>query len=443
MATTTDYIMLSDECDACRYLQSAFNMLMIPFQSASPSSLPSTLANHSPDSVMLFGCTKHIDLLKQSAKSDAVVSALIVTDETIPPKTAGGLLTTLTVPFSLTQFKIALHQARAHLETFTHEQQAVFKNLVGNSQAIQQIKQMIIQVAASSSNILILGESGTGKNIIASCIHQLSERRNKTFVPLNCGAIPSELIESELFGHEKGAFTGAITRRPGRFEIADKGTLFLDEIGDMPLPMQVKLLRVLQEGVVERVGSTLPIEVDVRLIAATNQHLEHMIEQHRFREDLYYRLNVIPISVPSLRDRPEDIHPLIEHHLDKISKRFPNQAIFSEEAIQALCEYDWPGNIRELANFIERMVVLHHDDVITASHIEEQFTKSHLRHHITIPTEADQLNFKEYLASVEQQIIKIALSKSNGIISGAAKYLNLGKATLNEKIKKYKLSTAE
>ncbi len=325
----------------------------------------------------------------------------------------------------------------------TNDHTAIFKNLVGSSAAIEKIKEMIVQVASSNSNILILGESGTGKNIIASCIHQLSDRKSKTFVPLNCGAIPSELIESELFGHEKGAFTGAINRRPGRFEIADKGTLFLDEIGDMPMPMQVKLLRVLQEGIVERIGSTTPIEVDVRLIAATNQNLELMIQQHLFREDLYYRLNVIPITVPSLRERPTDIPYLIDHYIEKISKRFPNHAQFTSEAIDVMCQYDWPGNIRELANFVERMVVLHNEGEITADHIQEQFNKTMANHHLTIPYDAEHIDFKEYLSKAEQMLIKIALEKSNGIISAAAAYLNLGKSTLNEKIKKYKLTPAD
>lgn len=436
----TTYIIVSDECSSFQYLESAFKMLAVKVHVCQADALSATLNKHQDEDLIVFGCQHHEKLLTQHQAADKKPTCLMVTDGKINPKSS---LMNLVVPFSLSQFKAALYEAKLQSHTYTLEQQAVFKNLIGSSEAIQKIKNMITQVAASSSNILILGESGTGKNVIASCVHQLSERKNKTFVPLNCGAIPSELIESELFGHEKGAFTGAITRRPGRFEIADKGTLFLDEIGDMPLPMQVKLLRVLQEGIIERVGSTQPIEVDVRLIAATNQHLEHMITEHRFREDLYYRLNVIPITVPALRERPRDIPPLIEQHHQKVSKRFPNETVFSEEAIQMLCEYDWPGNIRELANFVERMVVLHHDELITAKHIEEQFTKSHLRHHITIPTEAEQLNFKEYLATVEQQIIKLALSKSNGIISAAAKYLNIGKASLNEKIKKYQLRSAD
>lgn len=436
-------VLLSDECTANRYLEQAFKMLDMPFHALPANELPAFVKKHPNDELILLACHHHAELINAEQDKPQVLSTLIASEGNYCDVNARKTQMCLTTPFTLSQFKSAHHHCQAHLKVLTPEQKAVFKQLIGDSEVIQKVKDMIIQVSASSSNILILGESGTGKNIIASCIHQLSERRRQTFVPLNCGAIPSELIESELFGHEKGAFTGAITRRPGRFEIADKGTLFLDEIGDMPLPMQVKLLRVIQEGVVERVGSTTSIQVDVRLIAATNQNLEQMIEQHLFREDLYYRLNVIPITVPSLRERPGDIPHLIDHHQQKVSKRFPNHAVFSPEAIKVMCQYEWPGNIRELANFVERMVVLHHDGVIEAEHVEEQFQKSQIKHHLILPTEAPSLNIKEYLSQVEQQIIKIALEKSNGVLNAAADYLGLGKSTLADKIKKYNLTLAD
>ncbi|HEU5282113.1 MAG TPA: sigma-54 dependent transcriptional regulator [Gammaproteobacteria bacterium] len=439
MTKETLNVLLSDECPSNRYLEQAFKMLDMPFHALTPNDLPAFIKKHKDNELILLACHHHAEHIKAHQDKPEVLSTLIASEGNYCDIKASKTQVCLTAPFTLPQFKSALHDCHAHLKALTPEQKAVFKQLIGDSEAIQKVKEMITQVASSNSNILILGESGTGKNIIASCIHQLSERKRQTFVPLNCGAIPSELIESELFGHEKGAFTGAVTRRPGRFEIADKGTLFLDEIGDMPLPMQVKLLRVIQEGVVERVGSTTSIQVDVRLIAATNQNLEQMIEQHLFREDLYYRLNVIPITVPSLRERPTDIPHLIDHHQQKVTKRFPNHAIFSKEAIEAMCQYDWPGNIRELANFVERMVVLHHDSVIEGVHVEEQFQKSQLKHHLILPTEAEHLNIKEYLCQVEQQIIKIALEKSNGVLNAAADYLKLGKSTLSEKIKKYNL----
>ena len=219
----------------------------------------------------------------------------------------------------------------------------IFERLVGKSKQIAMIKSFIKQVAENDTTVLISGESGTGKEVIASCIHHLSLRKHKAFVPINCGAIPSELMESELFGHEKGAFTGAATRRQGRFEIANHGSLFLDEIGDMPLPMQVKLLRVIQERKIERVGGTSSIDVDVRLIAATNKNLQDMIQQNLFREDLFYRLNVFPIQVPSLHERSEDIPMVIEYHLDKIHERLNHRVVFTERALEILCHYAWPG----------------------------------------------------------------------------------------------------
>jgi len=350
----------------------------------------------------------------------------------------------LKVPFSIYEFKHSLLSCLSDPEHTTQPDDSALNQLIGESQPIKKIKTIIRQVANSDSNILILGQSGTGKEIIASCIHQHSNRHAKPFIPLNCGAIPSELMESELFGHEKGAFTGAIAKRPGRFELANSGTLFLDEIADMPLQMQVKLLRVIQDKIVERVGSTTSIHVDVRIIAATNKQLENMIENNTFREDLYYRLNVIPIYVPTLHERISDIPLLVNNLLDQIRKRIPHCSLLSEDAIQALSEYHWPGNIRELANFIERMVVLYQDKIIDHHDVSEQLKRiKTINHHFAIPENADNFNIKAYLANIEQEIIHVALEKSNGIVSAAADYLNLGRTTLIEKMKKYKLLVSE
>lgn len=321
------------------------------------------------------------------------------------------------------------------------------KELVGESTIIADIRSMIRQVANCDSSVLILGESGTGKEVVASCIHHYSDRKTKPFVPINCGAIPSELMESELFGHEKGAFTGAATRRHGRFEIANHGTIFLDEIGDMPLAMQVKLLRVLQERKVERVGSTTSLDIDVRVIAATNKNLEDMIRHNTFREDLFYRLNVIPIHVPSLKDRPEDIPLLAVSLIEKISKRIKNHTEFSECAIEALKNYTWPGNIRELANFIERIVVLYHDKKVTNVEISEEITKSkpsvnYIQSVINLD-DLEQFNMKDYLTNLEKQIINLAMAKADGIVSAAAEFLNLRRTTLLEKIKKYNVTATD
>ena len=326
----------------------------------------------------------------------------------------------------------------------TAEESSVFRKLIGQSRPMQQIKQLIRQVASCDSNVLIIGQSGTGKDIIASCIHDLSNRRHNPLVPINCGAIPTELMESELFGHEKGAFTGAATKRPGRFEIANTGTLFLDEIGDMPLPMQVKLLRVIQERKVDRVGSHTSIDIDVRIISATNQSLEDLIQENRFREDLYYRLNVFPIYVPSLAERPDDIPALIEYHLDIIADRLNRRVAFTDNALSLLSEYNWPGNIRELANFIERMVILYDGKLLNDSDLEGAYKKKapyvtkNLATQVSLATDAP-FNIKEYIANIEQQLIQAALQKSNGVISSAAEYLSLGRTTLIEKMRKYNL----
>ena len=230
------------------------------------------------------------------------------------------------------------------------EAENILNTIVGQSPAMQQVKKLIQQVATTDASVLILGESGTGKEVVAQALHQLSHRAARPFVPINCGAIPSELLESELFGHEKGAFTGAITARKGRFELAEKGSIFLDEIGDMPLPMQVKLLRVLQERTYERVGGNKSFSCDVRVIAATHRNLEDQIEAGNFREDLFYRLNVFPIEMPSLRERVEDIPALLSFMFDKIQQSGRPVPQLTEKVLIALQYYPWPGNVRELGN---------------------------------------------------------------------------------------------
>ena len=245
--------------------------------------------------------------------------------------------------------------------------------LKGNSQAIVNIRKSIAQVAKSDANVLILGESGTGKEIVARALYDASLRRAKLFVPINCGAIPGELLESELFGHEKGAFTGALSTRQGRFEMAEGGTLFLDEIGDMPMAMQVKLLRVLQERTFERVGSNKTIHCDVRVIAATHRRLEDEIKESRFREDLFYRLNVFPIEVPPLRDRAEDIPLLVQDIIACMEVSNRGSVRFTNASLAVLMQYKWPGNIRELANLIERMAIIYPNEQVDVGDLPEKF----------------------------------------------------------------------
>ncbi len=237
--------------------------------------------------------------------------------------------------------------------------QGRFEQLIGNSPALEAVLEQVEQVAPTDSTVLIQGETGTGKELIARAIHNISSRCGRSFLKLNCAAIPFDLLESELFGHEKGAFTGAIAQKIGRFEMADKGTLFLDEIGDIPLALQPKLLRVLQEQEFERLGSTRTHQVDVRLVAATNRDLANMVKQGKFRSDLYYRLNVFPVLLPPLRDRREDIPALVQHFVELYARRMGKQIEdISPETMSALSSHQWPGNIRELQNFIERSVIL-------------------------------------------------------------------------------------
>jgi len=317
-----------------------------------------------------------------------------------------------------------------------------FENFVGDSKPIQKVFELIEKVADTDSTVLITGESGTGKELIAKAIHYNSYRRDNPMVVINCGAIPEELLESELFGHEKGAFTGAHKSRIGRFELANEGTIFLDEIGDMSPNLQVKLLRVLQEQKFERVGSTRTIKVDIRIIAATNKNLISSVNKGTFREDLYYRLNVIPIKVPPLRHRKSDIPLLVDFFLKKFNeeKREPIKE-FRPEAIEALLQYDWRGNVRELENLVERVIILADGDEIELEDISESI-KGRARtiesFEATIPPNGGIL-FDHAVEEYEKKLILQALSETNWVTTKAAKLLNINRTTLIEKMKKKKL----
>ena len=342
----------------------------------------------------------------------------------------------------------------------------LFRSLVGKSQAMQNIQHEIKQVATSDANVLILGESGTGKEVVARNIHYFSNRNGKNFVPVNCGAIPPDLLESELFGHEKGAFTGAITSRQGRFSMAEGGTLFLDEIGEMTMAMQVKLLRVLEERVFERVGGTATIQADVRIIAATNRNLEEMVKQGKFREDLYFRLDVFPIQLPALRQRIEDLPLLTKELILRLENTKQNTVRFTKNAIIAMSKYDWPGNVRELANLIERMSITHPHGIVGENDLPVKIKANALSENIglelkdldersiqavcsapttiNVPIDAPQINIpaegfdlKTYIANIEIKIIQDALNNTNGVIAQAAKTLGLRRTTLAEKMRKY------
>ncbi len=317
-----------------------------------------------------------------------------------------------------------------------------YDNLVGTSNAIKNIYDLIEKVADTDGTVLISGASGTGKELIARAIHYHSSRCDRPLVVINCGAIPEELLESELFGHEKGAFTGAYKSRIGRFEMANGGTIFLDEIGEMSPALQVKLLRVLQEKKFERVGGTKTIHVDVRIIAATNKNLTTAINKGKFREDLYYRLNVIPMKVPPLKQRKSDIPLLIDHFLKKFQKG-ANKRItdFSAEAMDAMLKYDWPGNVRELENVIKRLTILCDDEVVTVDDLPEHIP--HKGRAVRVVEEdflEKGVTLHEAVEDYEKGLIIGALERSDWVKTKAAKLLNINRTTLVEKIKKQNLT---
>ncbi|MGC9129069.1 MAG: sigma-54 interaction domain-containing protein [Acidithiobacillus sp.] len=326
--------------------------------------------------------------------------------------------------------------------------------LVGTSTAMREVTRVLGKVAQSDSTVLLLGESGTGKEVVAQCLHQHSSRRDGPFVAVNCGAIPAELMESELFGHEKGAFTGALVARKGRFELAEGGTLFLDEVAEMSPQMQVKLLRVLQERRFERVGGSRSLHADVRIIAATHRNLEDRIRDGLFREDLFYRLNVFPIELPPLRCRENDVRLLMELFLKRWSRDIRAEAVqLTEAAWRALGDYHWPGNVRELQNLAERLSILHAGETIDVTDLPERIR----RHGSALQTEQEQqsltaiwadgfsaprelpFDLKKHLEEVEKEFLLRALDECDQVVARAAERLGLRRTTMVEKLKKYSL----
>jgi DNA-binding NtrC family response regulator len=320
-----------------------------------------------------------------------------------------------------------------------------FENFIGDSPPMNKVFRIIEKVADTDSTILILGESGTGKELVARAIHYHSRRRDKPLVPVNCGAIPEDLLESELFGHEKGAFTHAIKTRIGRFELADGGTIFLDEVAEMSPHLQVKLLRVLQEQEFERLGATKTIRCDVRILAATNKDLDKLVHEGSFREDLYYRLKVIPIEIPPLRERRSDI-PLLVHHFLEITTRNKKKKIKSigKEVMRAFMNYEWPGNVRELENIIERMVILSETGQLTLDDLPEKISHKQVSEQpikAVIPDEG--ISLSNAINEYERQLIITALEKAEWVKNRAAKLLNMNRTTLVEKIKKQGIERAQ
>lgn len=376
----------------------------------------------------------------------------------VPPELTEWVTDKLDLPLRQDKMNTVLRRARVlRGEGVRGRSPELFRSLLGTSPVMQKIRRMIEQVADSDANVLILGESGTGKEVVARNVHYHSKRREGPFVPINCGAIPADLLESELFGHEKGAFTGAITARQGRFEMAEGGTLFLDEIGDMSLSMQVKLLRVLQERCFERVGSNKTIHVDVRILAATHRDLEQAVDEGKFREDLFYRLNVFPIEMPPLRDRIEDLPVLINDLVLRVEHERGETLRMTRDAINMLAHYQWPGNVRELANLIERLSILYPSGVVDADDLPEKFRggsgempayddiledySAQMTHAERLPAEG--IDLKEQVAQYEVNLIRQALEEADGVVAHAAKRLGMRRTTLVEKLRKYGIQKDE
>ena len=390
-----------------------------------------------------------LDILDEVKSVDPFIKVIMTTaddaKETALEAIAKGAFDYYTKPIEIEEFKVILKRAY-YIYTLEKENQRLseklkkdyqFENLVGSSPLMEKVFQMIRRVAPTEATVLITGESGTGKELVARAIHNLSPRKNYPFVVINCGAIPENLLESELFGYEKGAFTDAYTQKKGKLEVANKGTVFLDEIGEMSLPLQVKILRFLQEKVIERVGSNTPIGLDVRIIAATNQDLKERIKEGKFREDLYYRLSVININLPPLRERKDDVLLLANYFLNKYRKEAGGKKIkgFTKEAKNLMLNYSWPGNVREMENRIRRALILADNSFITPSDLGFEEKKD-----MDIGRETSKASLKEARRNLEIELIKKALKEAKGNVSLAAKLLDISRPTLYDLMKKYNIS---
>ena len=345
----------------------------------------------------------------------------------------------VTKPFNRDELKLTVKKA-LHVRGLSEENRRLkeeltdrveFRNIIGVSQAMEQVFAVVRKVADTEATVLITGESGTGKELVARAIHAMSSRRNAPFVPVNCSAIPRDLLESELFGHVKGAFTGAVKDNPGKFRRADGGTIFLDEVGELPLDLQPKLLRAVQERTVESLGGKAPDKLDVRVVAATNADLEKSISEGGFREDLYYRLAVIPVHLPSLRERPEDIPLLVRHF---VAKRECDAVVFADDAVEAMKRYAWPGNVRELENTVERLLIMRETDTIGIADLPEKVRNSGGGKPgtvVSLPAEGYSLE------QLEREIVVEALERNNWNQTSAARFLRIPRHVLIYRMEKY------
>jgi sigma-54 specific flagellar transcriptional regulator A len=393
-----------------------------------------------------------------------------------PESARQRILCSLAMPLSYNNLLDSLHRAQVYREVHDetrgrgqHRELNLFRSLVGTSRAVQQLRQMMQKVADTEANVLIVGESGTGKEVVARNLHYQSARKDAAFVPVNCAAIAEELLESELFGHEKGAFVGALNSRAGRFELANGGTVFLDEVAELPQLMQLKLLQVLRERSLTRVGGNQPQAVDVRIIAASSKKLEERVAAGQFHDELFYQLNVFPLEIPPLRERIEDIPLLLNELIARLEYERRGSIRFNSAAVMSICRHSWPGNVRELANLVERMAILHpygvigvaelpkkfryvddesvtqpgsqHEELFDSNPVGQALKGSLLPANMLLPAEG--LDLKDYLATLERGLIQQALDNAEGVVARAAERLRIRRTTLVEKMRKYGLSRRE
>jgi two-component system response regulator HydG len=389
-----------------------------------------------------------IEALREIKKISPGIPVIIVTAfasvETAVEALQAGAHDYLTKPLDVDELRIKIRQTLEfwRLKEDNILQRRRLENLfdasriVGRSPAMKQVLEIVGQVAPSEASVLILGESGTGKELIANAIHQGSNRVDKRFIKVNCAALPETLLESELFGHEKGAFTGAVGRKPGRFMLADGGTIFLDEIAEMATPLQAKLLRVLQERELEPLGSTRTVKVDIRIIAASNKNLREEVEKNTFREDLFYRLNVVPIQIPPLRDRKEDIPLLVEHFLRVYNeKNSRNVHGFHPRALDGMMRYEWPGNIRELENVVERAVIMARDDYVPFAELPDSIREA--TGHTLTQEIREGIRPGMTIKEMERELILKTLEENEGNRTRSARILGITRRTLQHKLKEY------